>query len=129
MRQSLVLLNNTQTTPNVTGDAVKASGYYGNGNDNYTVSINLSNFSGRIRIQGTLANDPCCSNADWFDVVSVIEYAPHTPDTDNMTGVTKIQAVNFTGSYVWLRAVVDRSYLPNPGTVVYGAVMKMLVNF
>lgn len=132
MRQSIVLLNNTNTEVNVTGLPVKAAGYYGSGLNLYTLAYYLTNFSGRIYLQGSLAFDP--KEDDWFNInlngyLEYAEFLPHAPDSDNNTGITIVFTDSFEANIVHLRAIVDRQHLPAPDTTNYGAVTKILVNF
>lgn len=140
MRESIILLNTTEGQINVTGMPVKAAGYYGSGNNFYTVAFYLNDFSGNIYIQATLANDPCCDTTDWFDVnleglspysvsTEYLEFDPHAPDMYGNTGTTGIFPVNFSGNYVFLRAVIDRTTLPDYETTSYGIVSSALVNY
>ena len=47
------------------GDAVPGDSYYGFTDGIHTVAIYGNNLSGRVKIQGTLAQNP--TNDDWFD--------------------------------------------------------------
>ena len=83
------------TVQTVTGDAYKGDGYYGRSDGFHTVQYTLDNVRGTISIQATLAIEP--ASADWFTVYEQ-EYTEETT-TSAMT--------NFTGNYVWVRAVVE----------------------
>jgi len=107
-------LNLDPTT--VTGDKFKGDGYYGWGDGVHTVEIELTVFVGNIALEATLATDP--TEDDWFRVPltadsyyidtsgalvkltapSAIEYTAPT---------TSAKIYNFTGNFVWIRAVVD----------------------
>ena len=82
------------TIETVTGDKYKGDGYYSRADGFHTVQYNISGFTGIVAIQGTLAINPV--EADWFTIIS-----------DGHSTVTKVIASNFTGNYVWVRAVVS----------------------
>jgi hypothetical protein len=81
------------TTEVVTGVKFKGDGYYGRSDGFHTVQYNYTGLTGTIAIQATLATDPI--DADWFEVHS------YTAATE-----TSSKIANFTGNYVWIRAVV-----------------------
>lgn len=97
------------------GDKAKGDGYYGRSDGFHTVQLSLTDFVGRIDIQGSLAVDP--TDEDWFTVelgtgdqsvdttgllreenVSFVEYPSATTNT---------RTYNFTGNYVWIRSKVS----------------------
>ena len=79
----------------VTGDAYKGDGYYGRSDGFHTVQYTLNNVRGTVSIQATLAVEP--TSDDWFTVYTQ-EYTEET---------TASKVTNFTGNYVWIRAVVE----------------------
>jgi|TARA_B110000971_G_C19761655_1_gene386744 hypothetical protein len=81
------------TTETVTGEKYKGDGYYGRADGFHTVQYNVTGFSGTVKMQGTLATVPV--DADYFDISGTDE-----------TGTTGSFFKNFTGNYVWVRAVV-----------------------
>ena len=81
------------TTETVTGEKYKGDGYYGRADGFHTVQYNITGFSGTVKMQGTLATVPV--DADYFDISGTEE-----------TGTTGSFFKNFTGNYVWVRAVV-----------------------
>lgn len=133
-RKSIILLNSTGTSPNVVGPAVKAAGYYGSGMNIHTIAIYLNNFRGRIFVDGTLASNP--DENDWFpinlngytDFVQIpdgfMQNPPPLPE-----GISGTFPLSFDGNMVYIRARVDRSYLPNFNTTDYGSVDKILLNY
>ena len=132
MRQSVVLLNSTQGEINVTGPTVKAAGYYTSGLMQYTCALYMNNFSGNIYIQASLAINP--QEDDWFYLqltpdTEYLEYLPHTPDGYGNTGTTGTFPVNFSGNYVFVRAIVDRTTLPDYTTTNYGILQQILLNY
>src|SRR6056300_1101257 len=70
--------DSTQTV--LTTDKVKGDGYYKGGDGLHTVHYSVTDFSGTVKMQASLATSP--AGSDWFDI-----------------------AGNFTGNFVWLRAV------------------------
>ena len=99
MAQSETILSNQShpgdsTIESHTGEKFKGDGYYGRADGLHTVQYNISGFTGIVAIQGTLAVNPV--DADWFTVY-----------TETHSQTTKVIATNFTGNYVWVRAVVS----------------------
>lgn len=98
-----------------TSDPVKGDGYYGRADGFHTVQINLTDFVGIIKIQGSLDIDP--EDSDWFTVQ--LGTGNRSVDTtglireENITQVEYIEektgtnSYNFTGNYVWLRAKIE----------------------
>ena len=82
------------TTETVTGEKFKGDGYYGRSDGFHTVQYSITGFTGIVAIQGTLAINPV--EADWFTIY-----------TETHLTTTKVIAANFTGNYVWVRAVVS----------------------
>lgn len=139
--QSVTLLDTTSGKINVTGLPQKGAGYSNTIGNNHTVSISLNNFTGRIWIEGSLAESP--TDIDWVPIplVNDLPYVqfPHKPlqpignlsATGDATGDTGTFAFNFTGNYIWIRARCDRSYIVPPPTNarLVGAVLKILLNY
>lgn len=82
------------TTETITGDKFKGDGYYGRSDGLHSVQYTYSGLTGTIKIQATLEIDPI--NEDWFEV--------HSYAAAQESG-SKIE--NFTGNYVWIRAVIE----------------------
>jgi hypothetical protein len=78
-------------------DSVIAANYYGGYRSNQTFITDLSLFSGKITLQGTL-NSPEYG-ADWFDIVTY-NYID-SPD------ITEVLTENSIGNFVWLRARIE----------------------
>jgi len=113
----------------------KGAGYSNTIGCNHTVSISVINFIGRVYIQGSLASQP--GPMDWFPInligdVPFVQF-PQNPaaPTGQGNGDTGVVAFSFSGNYIWLRAVVDRSYLIPPPTdpALVGAVRYILLNY
>ena len=124
---STVLINSTShdntahDTPLV-GEKFKGAGFYGLGDGFHTVQLQLSTFTGTVKIQGTLAADP--TEEDWMDIglesQAGVVFAQGTftvdtsgaivssvPTTDTtFTNQTVNKVYNFVGNFVWVRAAV-----------------------
>jgi len=147
---SVTLLGTTVDQINVIGIKQPGAGYNNTVGNNHTVSINLDNFTGRIYIQGSLASNP--TEQDWFNIpigngTPYVQFpldpalpTGYNPDLNQWplngspnasNGDTGIFAYNFSGNYVWVRAVVDRKYLVPPPTDPYfvGSVNQILLNY
>ena len=120
-RKTTTLLPNTGVNLDVTGDAVPGDSYYGYTDGLHTVAIYGQNLSGRVRIQGTLANSP--TEDDWFDVL--IDGLPYK-DYSNYTGV---EGFTFTANLVFLRATLDRTSLGITDTSIAGYIEKIYLNY
>lgn len=114
--ETKTLLKTTTTVGAFAGEKSKGAGYQ-KGNDGlHTIVFVLKNWSGEIRVQGTLALYP--GEDDWFDLI----------DTDGNTVVIgdgssdydDTQSVNTVGQFVWLRAV---------GTVSDGEITEIRYNY
>ena len=131
---SVTLLTTTTDQLNVTGLKQRGAGYNNTVGNNHTVSISLSNFTGRIYIQGSLARDP--GPLDWFNIpigttAAYVQYPLDPALPTGSTGDTGNYAYSFSGNYVWVRAKVDRTYLVPPPTDSYfvGEVLQILLNY
>jgi len=122
-RKSIVMMNNTVRNHNLVGDAIRADGYYGRTDGIHTVQVTVNNFTGRFGIQGTLATEP--TEADWFDInlnanrnVSssspYVQFPLNPLDPSGQTGDDTTMAFTFVGNFVYLRAILDRSYMIEP---------------
>jgi len=79
----------------LTTDKIKGDGYYKGGDGLHTVQYAITDFSGDIKMQASLVASPAAS--DWFDISGTTYLTSTDTDTDAM--------YNFTGNFVWLRAV------------------------
>lgn len=96
---SEILLSSTthagdSTVQTVTSNVTKGDGYYGRSDGLHTVQYTYTGFTGSILIQATLVTEP--SEEDWFTVHTHATFAE-----------TSSKITNFTGNYVWIRAVVN----------------------
>lgn len=88
------------TSESITGEKYKGDGYYGRSDGIHTVQYNLTGFLGNIVMQATLAVEP--TDADWFTVTTT-EHESVTPESEDSDGNF---IKNFTGNFVWVRAVI-----------------------
>jgi hypothetical protein len=139
-RKSILMMSNSGRNHNLTGDAIRADSYYGRTDGIHTVQIVYNNFQGNFGLQGTLAVEP--TDSDWFDInlnanrnVSSadpkVSFPQGTTPTGD-TGDTGSMAFTFVGNFTHLRAVVDRSDIPEPaalgGAYPYGSIDKVLLS-
>lgn len=87
-------------TQSVTGSNFKGDGYYGRSDGFHTVQYTVTGFVGTVSIQATLATSP--TESDWFTVSDSV----HTSTAIQTTNSDGSFIKNFTGNYVWVRAVV-----------------------
>ena len=97
---STVLVGSITASPNnnlpIESNKAKGCGYFGQNNGIHTVQFIVGGFVGSIIIQGSLEGKP--TDDDWFDVESASLVAPSLLTAN----ITK----NFTGNFVWVRAVI-----------------------
>lgn len=93
----------------------KGDGYYGSSDGLHTITYTVTpNFVGTLTTQATLVTMP--AEADWFNVVgTTVEYS----ELVNPVATTTTNYFNFTGNFVWCRALVHRKVLPLNGTVMF----------
>lgn len=123
MQYSITLLGTTNTL-DTTGDKFKGSGYQGLSAGFHSTSWEFNGFKGRIKIQATLATDP--TSNDWFDV-DLDASGQGYVEFD--TATTGAKYYNFTGNFVWVRAVIWRTYDPSLTLLNAGNIVKVLYNF
>ena len=81
------------------GEKYKADGYFSRSDGFHTVQYNLNGFIGTLYIQATLSLDP--TQQDWFTLPETTHTSSSTEDSKASGGFL----YNFTGNYVWVRAV------------------------
>ncbi len=93
---TLILLPETSSSsgPTVTGDRQPACAYYSSGKEMQTVTWRLTNITGTMSIQASLATDPT-TDSDWFTVYNLV-----------CSSTTQTSFTNITGNFVWIRAKV-----------------------
>lgn len=88
------------TTLSVTGEQFRGDGFYSRADGFHTVQYNLNGFVGTVSIQATLASTP--ADSDWFTVNGTTI----TSVDENSQYYTGSFVFNFTGNFIWVRAVV-----------------------
>lgn len=107
---------NTGTTALIyASNPIKGDGYFGGSDGFHTAQVNISEFIGKIEVQGTLVSTP--QESDWFAVqLGTNNMSVDTTgllSEENISSVeyqfatTNITSYNFTGNYVWVRAKVS----------------------
>lgn len=84
----------------VTGTPYKGDGYYNRSDGFHTVQYSVVGFVGTVKIQASLSTDPAA--ADWFAVLDSVHTSTSIVATESNGSFIK----NFTGNYVWVRAVI-----------------------
>lgn len=120
-RKTTTLMPLTGVELDMTGDAVPGDSYYGYTDGIHTVAVYGRNFTGRIRIQGTLATNP--TDDDWFNIL--LNGTPYKDYTD----YTGVEGFTFTANLVFLRAVMDRSSLGITDVAQAGFIEKIYLNY
>lgn len=82
------------TSVSVVGSHFKGDGYYGRSDGLHTVQYDYVGLTGTIAIQATLEITP--TESDWFTV-----------DLQTLGNETSTKIINFTGNYIWLRALLN----------------------
>ena len=117
---SVTMLGSSQMQIDMTGDPIRADGWYGYPDGLHTIAIYLRNFIGRIFIEGTLESNP--TECDWFPIKlhehqkeHYIEY-PLEPynETGYDGGDSGIYSYTFKTNVLYLRARVWRTYFISP---------------
>lgn len=100
----------------ITGEKFKGAGYFGMSDGVHTVQVQITGFIGDITIQGTLVNDP--TNNDWIDIplerqegysvdtTGLVTTASSANSITHSVATTSVKIYNFTGNFVWVRALV-----------------------
>jgi hypothetical protein len=86
------------TVETVAGTPSKGDGFYGRSDGIHTVQYSITDFTGTVIIQATLAAEPL--EEDWFRV-----YEQSYPGL-SAEPTTTSKIANFTGNYVWVRAKI-----------------------
>jgi hypothetical protein len=111
---------------NVVGNAVPGDSYWGYTDGLHTIAIYARDFTGRIKIQGTLATHP--HDDDWFDVLIGGFGMGGNPYKDYVK-FTGVEGWTFTANLVFLRATIDRDILGVTNVSQAGCVEKILLNY
>lgn len=89
----------------VTGNSQPAAAYYLGNQDLQTVNISLTNCTGNIVIEASLATDP--TSNDWFDVYELVANANASPNSAPQIASNTRMYTNVEGNFVYLRAKVE----------------------
>lgn len=129
-KTSISMMSSTQNQWEVTGDPIRADGWYGMTDGLHTISAVLVDFKGDLVIEASLVADP--QDGDWFMVDCGCSKKLSFPSDGSGVGATKTIGFNVVGSFVWLRARIDRSAIqPKPAEDAindYGFVDRILIN-
>lgn len=117
MPETVIIMSNTQEVANLTGQPFKADGWYGHSEGLHTVVFNVTNFTGRLFIEASLALQP--GDEDWFsvkldqdqDYLSFPKNPMKPTGSWETGGDTGSFGVTFRINALWLRARLDRTYL------------------
>lgn len=133
---SVQMLGDTQIELDVTGDKIRADGFFGQKDGLHSVAWSLEDFTGRIFLEASLATDP--QEEDWFSLFldgskAFIEYPLIPGVPSGAKGDTMVDAFTFQGNFIWLRVRIDRSFIrPFPISdlekALLGSVKKVLLN-
>ena len=117
MIQTKILLPSTGGLINVYGEPVEAIGFYSQDTDTVlnTLSFYTSKFVGRIHVYGTLSMDK--DTADWAELNISGKAVPYIEmDDEKSRNLNNNFFVNIEGNYTYLKAEIERSYLPYVNT-------------
>ena len=89
----------------VTGDTQPAAAYYLGNRDLQTVNTRLTNCTGNIVVEASLATNP--SNNDWFKVYELDANANATPNSAPQLASNATVYTNIEGNFVYMRARVE----------------------
>ena len=116
-----------------TGKGIRADSFYGNTDGLHTISVNVTDFVGRLYIEGTLVMNP--EENDWFPINLTSgsmykQYPANTAYPTGNTGDTGADGFTFRLNVMMLRARVDRSYLNVDAydQAQHGRIDKILLN-
>lgn len=89
----------------VTGETQPAAAYYLGNRDLQTVNTKLTNCTGNIVIEASLATSP--SSTDWFKVYELVANANATPNSAPQLASNASVYTNIEGNFVYMRAKVE----------------------
>ena len=98
----------------VTGNSQPAAAYYLGNRDLQTVNIKVTNCTGNIVVQASLATSPL--ERDWFKVYELEANANATPNSIPQLASNASVYTNVEGNFVYMRAKVEDL---SGGTVQY----------
>lgn len=117
-----------------TSDPIRVDFYSGVTQNLHTVSVTVSDFVGRIYIEATLNSDTSAN--EWFPIylTSGTPYRQYPINsnvpTGSNSGDTVTEGFTFRSNILYIRARVDRSYLPETAydPLIHGNLVKILLN-
>lgn len=89
----------------VTGNSQPAAAYYLGNQNLQTVNIRLTECTGNIVIEASLATTP--NSTDWFDVYQLEANANATPNSAPQIASNASVYTNIEGNFVYLRAKIE----------------------
>ena len=89
----------------VTGNSQPAAAYYLGNRDLQTINYKLSNVTGNIVIEASLATTP--ASTDWFQVFNLEANANASSNTAPQIASNTASYTNVEGNFVYLRAKVE----------------------
>lgn len=89
----------------VTGNSQPAAAYYLGNQDLQTVTYSLTNCTGNIVIEATLAAQP--TNTDWFRVYELEANANAPTNTEPQIASNARAYTNIEGNFVYIRAKIE----------------------
>ena len=122
-RTTTIIDASTGTDFNFTSIEVRGDAFYGYTDGLHTIAFYFSDFTGKVHLEGSLANTPI--STDWF---------PLSIDPPNnymqLTAHTGIVARTFQGNFMFLRVRMDRDYLTpaNNDSLQHGQITQVLLN-
>ena len=115
--ESYVLLSQTNTVGSFTGEKSKAAGYHRRSDNLHTFTASFANWSGELRLQGTLKLYPN-DTSDWVDLKDLNDTIIVIGDSS--TDYDQPISVNSRGNFLWIRAV---------GTITAGEITEIRYNY
>ena len=89
----------------VTGNTQPAAAYYLGNQDLQTVNLSLSNVTGNIVVEASLATSP--GNDDWFKVYELVANANAASNSAPKIASNAKAYTNIEGNFVYMRAKVN----------------------
>jgi hypothetical protein len=115
--ESFLLLSSINSVGDFISEKSQGAGYHKKSDNLHTFIITLSNWTGEIRLQGSLVLYPN-NDTDWFDLKDLddqtIIIGDSSTDYDNSI------SVNSLGNFLWIRAI---------GTVTSGTITEIRYNY
>lgn len=89
----------------VTGNSYPAAAYYLGNKDLQTVNMKVTNCTGNIVIEASLATTP--NSNDWFQVHKLVANANATPNSAPQLASNASVYTNINGNFVFMRAKIE----------------------